>query len=326
MATTLILGGTAWLGRQIAARAVAQGDDVTCLARGSSGSVADGATLVQADRSRPGAYDALAGTDWDAVVDVSRDPAAVADAVAVLGPRAAHWTFVSSVSVYAQDDDPPGADESATAVDPTDLDDYAHAKVTAERAARAALGDRLLVARPGLVAGPGDPSDRFGYWVSRLALADDGPVLSPVCDDRHVQVVDVRDAASWLAGAARHGTTGTVNVVGDPVPLGDLLDEAGAVAGFRGRLVAADDDWLTEQGVDPWAGPRSLPLWLPSSCTGFFRRSNQAFRAAGGTLRPVRETLADTLEDERARGLDRPRRAGITRDDELDLVTRLADG
>lgn len=326
MATTLILGGTAWLGREIASRLLAQGDRVTCLARGESGTVPDGATLVRADRSRPGAYDEVARTDWDEVVDVSRDPSTVAGAVAALGPRAAHWTFVSTTSVYAHDDDPPGADESAETVEPTDLGQYAHAKVAAERATVAALGDRLLVARLGLVVGPGDPSDRFGYWVSRLALADDGPVLSPVRGDRHAQVVDVRDAAGWIAGTAGRGTTGTVNVVGHAVPLADLLDEAAAVSGFRGELVTATDEWLAENGVDHWTGQRSLPLWLPASCTGFFRRSNAAFLAAGGALRPVRDTLTGTLEDERARGLERPRRAGIPRGEEMELLARLAGG
>ena len=326
MATTLLLGGTAWLGREIASRLVARGDHVTCLARGESGSVPDGATLVRGDRTRPDAYDGVAGTDWDAVIDLSRDPSAVAGAVGALGARAAHWTFVSTISLYAHEDDPPGADETAATVEPVDLTDYNQAKVAAERSATAELGDRLLVARLGLVAGPGDPSDRFGYWVARLALAAEGPVLAPVPDGRYVQVVDVRDAASWLAGAATRGTTGTVNATGDPHPLGEMLDEAADVAGHRGRRAVAPDDWLEAHGVNHWTGPRSLPLWLPSTCTGFFRRSNEAFGAAGGTVRPLRETLVDTLADERARGLERPRRAGLARDEELELLTELSEG
>ncbi|MFW5469115.1 NAD-dependent epimerase/dehydratase family protein [Knoellia sp. CPCC 206435] len=46
----LVLGGTAMLGRAVVAHALAEGHDVTCLARGVSGDVPPGATWVRRDR------------------------------------------------------------------------------------------------------------------------------------------------------------------------------------------------------------------------------------------------------------------------------------
>ena len=101
MARTLILGGTAWLGRAVAAHALSLGQEVTCLARGTAGAVPDGVTLIPADRSLPDAYDQVKTTDWDEVIEIAWAPDLVDSALTALADRAAHWTLVSSVSVYA---------------------------------------------------------------------------------------------------------------------------------------------------------------------------------------------------------------------------------
>src|SRR5664279_1202840 len=101
MVTTLVLGGTSWVGGQIAQEAVARGHDVTCLARGESGASPRGAAFVEADRSGPAAYNSVADREWDVVIDVSRQPGQVRSAVAALGAAARQWTFVSTSSVYA---------------------------------------------------------------------------------------------------------------------------------------------------------------------------------------------------------------------------------
>lgn len=89
MTDVLVLGGTGWLSGRIAQRWLDAGVGVTCLARGGRPAPA-GARLVTADRTAPDAYAALAERDWDEVVDISSDPAAVTAAVAALGDRAAH--------------------------------------------------------------------------------------------------------------------------------------------------------------------------------------------------------------------------------------------
>lgn len=324
MTDVLVLGGTGWLSGRIAERWADAGAAVTCLARGGR-DAPYGTTLVVADRNDPGAYDEVARREWDEVVDVSSNPVHVAAAVAALGEPARHWTYISTVSVYAADD-VPGADETAellTPAGPDEDEDYSRAKARAEASVRSALGFRAAIVRPGLIVGPGDPTDRFGYWVGRFALAGSDDVLVPETADRGAQVIDVDDLAEFVPAVGRERWTGIVNAVGDPVPLDRLFADAREVAGHTGALAAADDDWLAAHDVAYWMGARSLPLWLPADMPGFWTRSNAAYRLLGGRLRPVSETLDRTLADERSRGLDRDRRAGLTRPDERALLGEL---
>lgn len=323
----LVLGGTAWLGGEIVSAALARGHEVTCLARGSSGAVPLGARFVRADRSTPGAYDPVlgGGRRWDAVVDLGRDASHVRDAVSVLEPAGASYVFVSSVSVYA-DASTPGADESAALVD-DDESDYGGSKVAAERAVVEAFGrERSLIVRAGLIGGPGDHTGRTGWWPLRFARAarsaEHDPVLVPDVPGLDVQPIDVRDLASWVVASVERGRSGTVDAVGDRQSLADHLTAARRVAGHKGELVPVDESWLEAHGVNPWAGPRSLPLWVPvGTHAGFGTRSGGAGRAAGLVPRPVDETLRDVLAWELSRtGPAGPHGAGLEPDDERDLI------
>lgn len=320
MTDVLILGGTGWLSGRIARSALLNGATVMCLARGARPSP-EGASLVLADRDDPRAYDAVAERDWDHVIDASSDSGHVEAAVAALGARAGRWTYVSSVSVYS-DDATIGADETAplhAPARPGDEYDYGAQKVAAEQAVRT-LGDRALIVRPGLIVGGGDPSDRFGYWAAAFLRAEEAPVLIPRPEGRSVQVIDVADLSEFIVTTS---ATGVVDAVGDAHPFDEVISAVRRSAGHRGEAVMADDDWLMSNGVEHWAGPRSLPLWLPAGMTGFMTRSNAGYRAAGGALRTLDETIADVVADERERGVDRERRAGLTRADELALLQLL---
>lgn len=322
MTDVLILGGTGWLSGRIAAHALGAGATVTCLARGGR-PAPPGATLVLADRDEDDAYDVVSRRDWDHVVDVSSRAAHVAAAVRALGDRAARWTYISSMSVY-RDDETVGTDESASrhpAAQAGEDDDYARQKVAAEDAVQEGVGDRALLVRPGLIVGDGDPSDRFGYWAAAFLRALDEPVLLPPLEGRTTQVIDVEDVAAFVVSAT---VTGAVNAIGDVRDLEDVLRTVRAATGHAGPVVVGTEERLVAEGVAYWAGPRSLPLWLPPEMRGFMTRSNARYRRSGGPLRPLDETVEHVVADERERGVDRERRAGLTRTEERALLDALA--
>lgn len=341
----LIFGGSVFLSEAVAEVAVARGHEVSCLSRGDSGSVPRGAQHVVADRDeesdpRAGTWTGLASHDWDAVIDVARRPSWVETALAALSDRVAHWTFVSSVSVYSDLSAPDGTPEDTPTLEPApkDLDDstspedYGRNKVACEQAVQRAMPGRCLIARPGLIVGPGDPSGRYTYWPERLSRG--GRVLVPEPDDAPTQLVDVRDLAEWLVSAAERRLTGVFDAIGPAMPFHELLAETAKGVDLTDapgrkdrppvRLVWVDSERLLAEGVRPWAGPRSLPLWLPGDeYAGMCERDVSATLAAGLAIRPLAETARDTL-DWVATGTG-ARKSGLTWDEEQDVLSALND-
>lgn len=331
----LVLGGTIFVGHAVAVEGSRRGHDVVCAARGESGAVPDGTTLVKVDRDAEDVLAPLAGETFDAVVDVSplsypwvrRALDAFADA--------RHWTFVSTVNVYSDNETRgqtpatgplvPALEEHATRDEMMARGEdgvllYGGIKVASENAVRDAMGDRAFVVRPGLVTGSWDRSDRFGYWPGRFAQG--GTVLVPDTTSP-IQTIDVKDFARWIVDAAEQGTAGTYDAIGPHRPTVEMIEEIASVTGFDGEIVKASPEWLTEQKVNPWGGPRSLPLWLPTGYEGMKTHDPAPSVAAGLRFAPFADAVLDALARERELGLDRERRAGLSRDEEKELLALL---
>ncbi|GIG70130.1 NAD-dependent epimerase/dehydratase family protein [Phytomonospora endophytica] len=319
----LILGGNVYLSKATARRAIERGHDVTVASRGTSGEPPEGARFTAVDRSTADGMSALRGQTFDAVIDVARVPLHVKNALDVLGGSVGHYGFVSTRSVYT-DHDTVGATVAGSPVfEPTPDDGadfamelYGPNKVACENLVRAALPAAHAIYRAGLVIGPGDPGDRFGYWPWRIAQG--GEVLAPGDPAAPLQWIDVEDLADWAVDAAEKRTTGTFDGVQPAVSWREFLDGVAEGAGTRPTFTWVPPEHITAAGVGPWSGPDSLPLWVGGDgYGGFMNRDVSASLAAGMPARPV----ADTTRRWLAWNDGSPAvKAGITREKEAEIL------
>lgn len=303
----LVLGGSGFLSGEVAVEALRRGHEVTCACRGVTGSPPEGARHVVLDRTTEtdpaaGAWAELRTGAWDAVVDIASHASRVSVAVEALAERAAHWSFVSTVNVYADLSQPGGSVDDTPVHDPStgeedfasDPTAYGREKVAGEQAVLRAMGERAFVVRPGLIGGPGDPSGRFTSWPARMARG--GRVLAPAPGSDPAQLIDVRDLARWIVDAAERGTSGVFDGVGPQLTRKEFLRQVTEGADTPVELVWADAEALETLDVLPWAGPRALAMWVPMpELVGMMARDDTASVRAGLVCRPVAETARDTL-------------------------------
>jgi len=326
----LILGGTRFAGRAMAAAALERGHTVTLYNRGTTPGLFPNVEELHGDRTLT--LDPLTGRTWDAVIDPSGYvPRVVSKSVELLKQAAPHYTFISSLSVYA-DTSMPGQDENAALakmddeqVETVDENTYGPLKVLCEQRVQDGFGEGALIVRPGLIVGPHDPTDRFTYWPVRVARG--GEVLAPGQPQRGVQFIDVRDLAEWIIRMVEERKGGVYNAVGprQPVAMGTLLETCREVSGSNASFTWVPEDYLLKQQVGPWM---ELPLWVPASdpqMAGFFQFDISRAVAEGLAFRPLDETVRDTLAWASVRPSDHQARAGLSPEREAGLLALYHD-
>jgi 2'-hydroxyisoflavone reductase len=295
----LILGGTGFLGPALVELAQARGHTLTLFNRGKTRPhLFPEVEKLHGDRD--GNLKALEGRKWDAVIDTSGYvPRVVRASAELLAPQVEHYVFISTISVY-KDMSHSGIDEDApvATVEEEKTEDvsqhYGALKALCEKAAEVVMPGRVASVRPGLIAGPGDPTDRFTYWPVRVARG--GEVLAPGDGEDPVQFIDARDLAAFILRLVENRVMGTYNATGpaSTFSMRELLEACKAANGGDARFTWADATFLEEQKVRPWS---DMPVWIPRSGEdkGMGRVSNARALALGLTFRPTVDTARDTL-------------------------------
>jgi nucleoside-diphosphate-sugar epimerase len=294
----LVLGGTLFLGRHLVEAALERGHEVTLFNRGQTNpGLFQDAEHLRGDRD--GDLSALVGREWDAVADPSGYvPRVVRATTELLAGATGHYSFVSSVSVY-QDYRDSGIDEDYPLAELTEESEdvathYGALKALSEDVVREGFEERTLIVRAGVIVGPYDWSNRFGWWVRRVARG--GEVVVPATPEWPVQIVHARDLADWMLDMAERRAGGTFNAVSEPMPMMDVLAEIRDITGGDAAFVPVDEQFLLDKGVEPWDG---LPLWLATFAhpdfVGMMTVDVSRAEAAGLRCRPLAETIREVL-------------------------------
>ncbi|MEU1734363.1 NAD-dependent epimerase/dehydratase family protein [Streptosporangium sp. NPDC020145] len=320
----LIIGGTRFVGRHITEAALAAGHEVSLLHRGRTGAdLFPEAEHLTADRNTD--LSILRDRTWDATIDVSAYLPTQVDLLAGT-LSTGRYLLISSTSVYTPPPAPGFAEDSPLAeIDgpvPTEVtnETYGALKALCERTATARFGRNTLVVRPTYVIGPHDHTGRFTYWVNRIA--EGGEVLAPGDPADPIQVIDVRDLASWivtLLDRPLDPAAPTVFHAVSPAPpysFGDMLEAILAEVGPPGTtLTWVGADFLFSEGENG----ASLPLWSEGDEWMTANTADPAAaRAAGLDPRPLGRSVREIRAAEAAFSTE----ITITREREAELLAK----
>ena len=298
--TLLILGGTGFIGPHLTAEALRLGWSVTHFNRGKSAREVD--PRVEALLGdREGNLDVLQGRKWDAVVDNSGYvPKFVKVSADLLAPNVGYCLYTSSVCVYKtfageNNEDSPKAAPVNPDLERLEPGTYGPMKVLCERYSTEAFKNRIGIIRPGYIAGPGGGGDHIAHWPVRASKG--GEMLAPGSPRDPIQIIDVRDLATWMMKMVEARTHGVFNVVSPPraFTMGDIISVSKKASSNPNTQVT----WVPADFLIENLRPKEqfLPPWLPPSGNTTAAALVSAARAIekGLVSRPLWDTVADTL-------------------------------
>ncbi len=347
----LVIGGTGFIGRALTRALVASGRGVRVLSRGASNPFSDLGAAVEivpvSLRDRDGLARAMAGIDtvfhlaraeeasWEGYLE--NDVAvteAIADAALAAGVR--RFVYTGTIASYdASRQGPPITEETGFGGDMEHRNLYARSKALCEERLTALWRSRglpLVIARPGIVVGPGGPLQHWGigrwHGAGAVRIWGDGRNILPfvLVDDVADGLVRIIDAGDGVVGKS-------FNLVGEPLMSArDYFDairertntEIRVVPGSLTAFYAADivkyalkrhvlgkrdairpslTDWKSRAHLTPFRNDQAKSLlgWKPEADRGRF------------ASRPVRLLTAEHLGQRSAGAADADASAGKSR-------------
>lgn len=259
----LVIGGSRFMGRQLAHRLVARGDRVTLLNRGThDDGLGARAERLRCDRTTERMVEALAGRRFDAAIDFSAYVGADAErAVRALEGRVGHYVFVSTGQVYLvrcraesgadgeraspwREEDYEGAVIARPASDEVHLANWEYG--VGKRECEDLLASRAdfpsTRVRIPMVHGAGDPDSRVARVVRALLAGGEVRVRRPHAPVRHVHAPTIATIFAGLLGDER-AIGGAYNVApDDTITVLGFYERVARHLGARVELVAVEGD------------------------------------------------------------------------------------
>ena len=264
----LILGGTAFFGKDMVRLLHGEGHSVSLFTRGKT--VPHDLPPVRhfkGDRKNPADLrKTLQGTSWDVVIDNIAYNALDVGAALDIFKECGRYILTSTVSVYrfAKSQFPQPYREGDIDFDakpalegPADVHwQYARGKMEAERACLRQKQVAWTILRPPIVYGPNEGVDARGFWYLERLLSG-GPIIlanGGLNASRLVYSVDV--ARSFLRVIEQPNTIGKIyNVAQDEIiTLRNFIDESARVLNVKPDYVSIPLDYLKMHNVGEFAG------------------------------------------------------------------------
>ncbi len=320
MSRYLLTGATGFLGGHLAGALLGLGHDVVPFSRKEGGDITDSDRVLEAARGCDGAFH-CAGK-------VSRDPAdaeelyrvhvtgtkTVLDACARAGVKRVVVASTSGTVAVSEAPDSVATEDAPAPVGILSRWPYYRAKLFAERAAleRNRPGFEVVCVNPSLLLGPGDTrgssTNDVRLFLEQSVWFVPGGGLS---------FVDVRDAAEAMRLAMDLGRGGERYLVGAcNLTVGEFFARLERVSGVgaphvpapRSRgLARAGARWIRAVASRVGLEAPIDPVTADMAACFFYLDAGKAERELGWKARDPNETLHDTIEDLRARGVVWPR-------------------